>query len=218
MAQPMTPATPSTPAQRERCDRVLSTASAILSAGGEQALQMKDLARRADVSVATLYRYFPSKDHVLLAIALGNYQAAAGKVVSEVPRGGTVRERVTSHLLREFRALQRHRPLTAALGRVLAETSRDYSEIIEVIWHLRQQILHHVAASGPEAFTERQRQLLPIIIDNFSSASRRWQTGVYSAAEARFQIRVACHLLDLSDAQLEAELELAAPAPALSPA
>jgi TetR/AcrR family transcriptional regulator, cholesterol catabolism regulator len=218
MGQLMTPATPSTPAQRERCDRVLATASAILSAGGSEALQMKDLAQRADVSLATLYRYFPSKDHVLLAISLANYQAAARKVLQEVPRGDTARERVTRHLLREFRAQQRDQRLTTALTKVLTETSRSYSEIIEFIGHVHVQLLAHVAATGPGPFTERQRRLLPIIIDNFGSASRRWQTGVCSAAEARFQIRVGCHLLDLSDDELDAEQELAAPAQTLSPA
>jgi TetR/AcrR family transcriptional regulator, cholesterol catabolism regulator len=218
MGQLMTPATPSTPAQRERYDRVLATASAILSAGGEEALQMKDLAQRADVSLATLYRYFPSKDHVLLAISLANYQAAARKVLQEVPRGDTARERVTRHLLREFRAQQRDQRLTTALTKVLTETSRSYSEIIEFIGHVHVQLLAHVAATGAGPFTERQRRLLPIIIDNFGSASRRWQTGVCSAAEARFQIRVGCHLLDLSDDELDAEQELAAPAQTLSPA
>jgi AcrR family transcriptional regulator len=208
MVAPVTPATPSTPAQRERYDRVLTTASAVLSAGGEEALQMKDLAQRADVSLATLYRYFPSKDHVLLALSLSNYQAAVRKVLLEAPRGATVRERVTNHLLREFRAQQRNQRLTTALT----------SEIIEVIGHIHQQILQHVAASGPGLLTERQRRVLPIIIDNFSSASRRWQTGVCSAAEARFQIRVGAHLLDLTDAELEAEQELAAAVQTLSPA
>ena len=149
MGQPMTPATPSTPAQRERYDRVLTTAAAILSGGGEEALQMKDLAQRADVSLATLYRYFPSKDHVLLAISLDNYQAAARKVLQEVPRGKTARERVTNHMLREFRAQQRNQRLTTALTKVLTETSRNYSEIIEVIGHVHVQILQHVAAAGP---------------------------------------------------------------------
>jgi AcrR family transcriptional regulator len=170
------------------------------------------------VSLATLYRYFPSKDHVLLALSLSNYQAAVRKVLLEAPRGATVRERVTNHLLREFRAQQRNQRLTTALTKVLTETSRNYSEIIEVIGHIHQQILQHVAASGPGLLTERQRRVLPIIIDNFSSASRRWQTGVCSAAEARFQIRVGAHLLDLTDAELEAEQELAAAVQTLSPA
>jgi AcrR family transcriptional regulator len=207
----MIPATPSTPAQWDRYNRVLSAASAILSAGGAEALQMKDLAQRADVSLATLYRYFPSKDYVLLALSLANYQAAAQKVLGEVPRGDTVRERVTNHLMREFRAQQRSRRLTTALTRVLIETSQDYSEMIETIGHVEQQILLHVAAGGG-TISEQQRRMLPIIMAIFGAASRRWQGGVCSAAEARFQIRVGCRLLDLSDDEIDAELERAAPA------
>jgi TetR/AcrR family transcriptional regulator, cholesterol catabolism regulator len=37
---------------------------------------MKDLAQRAGLSLATLYRYFPSKDYVLLAVSLARYQEA----------------------------------------------------------------------------------------------------------------------------------------------
>jgi hypothetical protein len=51
-------ATPVTPAQRERYDRVVAAAE-VLFAGGEEAVQMKDLAQRAGLSLATLYRYFP---------------------------------------------------------------------------------------------------------------------------------------------------------------
>lgn len=211
----MIPATPSTPAQRDRYSRVLSAASAVLSAGGTEALQMKDLAQRADVSLATLYRYFPSKDHVLLALSLANYQAAAQKVLSEVPRGDTARERVTNHLMREFRAQQRNRRLTTALTRAMTETSQDYTEIIETIWHVHQRILLHVA-SGGGTISEQQRRMLPIVMDNFASASRRWQAGVCSAAEARFQIRVGCHLLDLPDDAIDAEMERAASAIAFS--
>ena len=74
-------------------DRILAAATAILAAGGEDALQMKDLSQRAGVSLATLYRYFPAKDHVLLAILLSRYTAALAQVVSEVPAGRTARRR-----------------------------------------------------------------------------------------------------------------------------
>jgi TetR/AcrR family transcriptional regulator, cholesterol catabolism regulator len=106
VTQPTARATPVTPAQHERYDRVVAAAEALL-AGGEEAVQMKDLAQRAGLSLATLYRYFPSKDYVLLAVTLARYREAARKVFAEVPRGDSVRERVTNHLLREFRAQQR---------------------------------------------------------------------------------------------------------------
>ena len=97
----MIPAIPSTQAQHDRRQRMLHMATAMLASGGEDALQMKELAERAAVSLATLYRYFPSKDHLLLAIVQSRYENALRRVTGEAPRGSGVQERVTSHLLRD---------------------------------------------------------------------------------------------------------------------
>ena len=210
MNQPTSLATPVTPAQRERYDRVVDTATEALSAGGQDAVQMKDLAQRAGVSLATLYRYFPSKEYVLLAVSLARYQAAARKVFAEVPRGNTVRERVTSHLMREFRTQQREQRLTAALTQALTGTTRTYSELIEAVEHLHLQILRHVAAAGGPV-TEQQQKVLAVVLDIFSGATRRWLAGTYSAAEAKFHIETGCELLELPDDVVDAELERAAP-------
>jgi AcrR family transcriptional regulator len=210
MNQPTSPATPVTRAQQERYDRVVDAAVAALSAGGQDAVQMKDLAQRAGVSLATLYRYFPSKEYVLLAVSLARYQAAARKVLAEVPPGNTVRERVTSHLMREFRAQQREQRLTAALTQALTGTARTYSELIEAVEHLHLQILRHVAAAGGPV-SEQQQKVLSVVLDIFSGATRRWLAGTYSAAEAKFNIETGCELLELPDDVVDAELERAAP-------
>jgi TetR/AcrR family transcriptional regulator, cholesterol catabolism regulator len=183
----------------------------MLEAGGEDALQMKELSQRAGVSVATLYRYFPAKDHVLLAILISRYSAALTKVTTRVPPGATARERVACHLLREFRAQQREPRLTAALVRVISETSRSYSEVIERSEHLHLQMLEHVAGAG-RPISDQQRQLLPVVLAIFGVAIRRWVAGVASPAQARFEIRVGCRLLDLSDQDVSEEAALAAPA------
>jgi TetR/AcrR family transcriptional regulator, cholesterol catabolism regulator len=205
------PAIPSTAAQHGRHDRILTAAIAMLEAGGEDALQMKELSLRAGVSVATLYRYFPAKDHVLLAILLSRYSAALARVTAQVPPGATARERVSRHLLREFRAEQREPRLTAALVRVISETSRSYSEIIERTEHLHLQMLEHVAGAGMPV-SEQQRRLLPVVQAIFGAATRRWLAGVASPAEARFEIRVGCRLLDLPDQAIAEDLALAVPA------
>src|ERR1700712_464864 len=57
-------------AQRERRKRILDATMAIASKGGYEAVQMRAVADRADVAVGTLYRYFPSKVHLLVS-ALG---------------------------------------------------------------------------------------------------------------------------------------------------
>jgi len=205
------PAVPSTAAQHGRHDRILTAATAILAAGGEDALQMKDLSHRAGVSVATLYRYFPAKDHVLLGILLSRYSSALTRVAAEIQPRTTARDRVTSHLLREFRAQQREPRLTAALSRVISETRRSYSEVIEQVEHLHLQILEHVAGGGAPISTE-QRELLPVVQAIYGAATRRWLAGVSSPAQARFEIRVGCRLLDLPDAAVAEETLLAGPA------
>jgi TetR/AcrR family transcriptional regulator, cholesterol catabolism regulator len=190
----MTPATPSTPAQHDRYQRMLQTATAMLAGGGEDALQMKELAERAVVSLATLYRYFPSKDHLLLAISHGRYENALRRVGGDAPRGATVQERVTNHLLREFRAEQRDQRLTAALTRVLTDTRAEYAPVIIKTQQLRLRILEHVATAGGPV-DDNLRRRLRIVADVFGAATGRWLAGVSSAAEARFEIRVGCYLL-----------------------
>ena len=207
------PAVPSTPAQHGRRDRILETATAMLSGGGEDALQMKELSQRADVSLATVYRYFPAKDHVLLAITLSRYERALARVQDEPAHGGTVRERVAAHLLREFRAGQREPRLTAALSRAVSETSRSYSATIERIERLHLQVIRHVATAD-SPLSSRHDAVLPVVADVFTAATRRWLAGVSSPAAARFEIRVGCRLLDLPAEALDEEIALAGPVPA----
>ena len=211
-APAVVPAIPSTPAQHSRHDRILLAATQMLSAGGPDALQMKELSQRADVSLATLYRYFPAKDHVLLAITLDRYEQALARVRGEPPRPGTVRERVTAHLLREFRAEQRERQLTAALYAAISETIRDYREVIQAIERAHLRVIALVAAAGG-ALSPGHEAALPVVADVFTAATRRWLAGVSSPAQARFQIRLGCHLLDLPDEVLAPADPLADPQP-----
>jgi AcrR family transcriptional regulator len=210
LTQQAVPAAPATPAQQARYDRVVAAASEVLSAGGEEAVQMRSLAERAKVGLATLYRYFPSKDYVLLAVTLARYQGAARTVFAEVPQGDSVRDRVANHLMREFRAQQRDQRLTAALMQVLTETRRSHGAIIETIEHLHLQIVRYVAAAGG-SLSEQQDKLLPIVIDICNAATRHWLAGRLPASEVKLQIETGCQLLELPDGVVESELARAAP-------
>ena len=57
-------------AQRDRRKRILDATIALASQGGFDAVQMRSVAEQADVALGTLYRYFPSKIHLLVS-ALG---------------------------------------------------------------------------------------------------------------------------------------------------
>src|SRR4030088_3494685 len=54
-------------AQQVRRKRILDATLALASKGGYEAVQMRAVAERADVALGTLYRYFPSKGHLLVS-------------------------------------------------------------------------------------------------------------------------------------------------------
>jgi AcrR family transcriptional regulator len=69
----------------ERRDRILRAARKLVAERGYDGLTMRDLARAARVSVPTLYNLFGGKDQILGA----ELEAAAGRVASQLPTGGT---------------------------------------------------------------------------------------------------------------------------------
>ncbi len=58
------------PAQRRRWDAVVRAALEMLEDGEYEAIQMRDVAKRANVAIGTLYRYFASKEHLYAAVML----------------------------------------------------------------------------------------------------------------------------------------------------
>src|SRR5712692_3668615 len=74
-------------AQRERRKRILDATLALASKGGWEAVQMRAVAERADVALGTLYRYFPSKIHLLVS-ALARELARVQERTSRIPMPG----------------------------------------------------------------------------------------------------------------------------------
>lgn len=187
--------------QEARRSAIIRAATAMLISGGDANLQMKTLAPQAGVSLATLYRYFPSKDHLLLAISLSRYEQAATAAAATAAAGpatdSTPGTRVEAHLLREFSAEQRYPELTAALLRVSQKTDRSYAELIGGILDKHLEILRLVARGPSAELDPAVDRLLPVVSLIFASASRNWFAGVRSSAEVRMDISIGARLLDL---------------------
>jgi AcrR family transcriptional regulator len=54
--------------ERQRRRHIIGVTLAIARRGGYEAVQMRAVAERAEVALATLYRYFPSKSNLLVAV------------------------------------------------------------------------------------------------------------------------------------------------------
>lgn len=116
-----------------RRGRVIRAARELGAEGGYDAVQMRDVATRAEVALGTIYRYFPSKDALLLAVMvqwLGDLEA---RVTRRPPAGGTTVERIMDVLGRALRAMDRDPRLTAAvIGAMTAGDPASVPAINEV--------------------------------------------------------------------------------------
>jgi AcrR family transcriptional regulator len=61
--------TPSQRRSRERVERLLSVAAAVIAERGSDAMRMSDVADRAGVSIGSLYQYFPDKGAIIRRLA-----------------------------------------------------------------------------------------------------------------------------------------------------
>ena len=113
------PARAGTAAQRARRRRILGAAVLLARQGGYDAVQMREVAEVADVALGTLYRYFPSKVHLLSAAMVGQLEALRDQLLCEAPEGADAYERVVTVVHRLVDALERDRLVTDALVRAM---------------------------------------------------------------------------------------------------
>lgn len=72
---------------RQRFARILHEATLLIDAQGVDGVAMKDIAARAEISVASLYQYFPDKASIVATLAqqiYGEGQSCVQKIFAEV--------------------------------------------------------------------------------------------------------------------------------------
>ena len=108
------------PEQQDRRRRLIDAAFELGAEGGYEAVQMRDVSVTANVALATIYRYFSSKDD-LLAAAMTEWTARLrGRVAQSPPRGATAADQMVDVLHRACRAMERQPKLSEALVRALS--------------------------------------------------------------------------------------------------
>ena len=115
-----------TPRQLDRRRRVLDAVHELLAERSLSEIQVKDIADRAQVSLAAIYRYFSSKEH-LLAEALVDWAEHGSLAQQRDPHAASVSERFVT-LLRWGLQAYRRSPQYAELF-LESSTSRDHHAV-----------------------------------------------------------------------------------------
>jgi TetR/AcrR family transcriptional regulator, cholesterol catabolism regulator len=95
----------SSEARAARTQRMIRAAIELAGQGGYEAVQVREVAARAKVALATFYRYYPSKKQLLLAAVQSEMAKLSEDVDARRPRGATPQARAGEVFARAFHAM-----------------------------------------------------------------------------------------------------------------
>jgi AcrR family transcriptional regulator len=180
-------------AQRDRRKRILDATLALASKGGYEAVQMRTVAERADVALGTLYRYFPSKIHLLVSALAREFEQIQEKLDRKPIPGETSYERTLYVLSRTTRSMQREPMLTEAMTRAFMFADPSAAAEVHVVARLMEQVLTKAMHDGEPSADDRA--IARVIGDVWLSNLVAWVTRRASADDVSNQIELAARLL-----------------------
>jgi len=195
------PAAPLTERQEARRDRILAASTRLACGGGFDAVQMRTVAERSGVALGTLYRYFPSKIHLLVAVMEDQLRQLHEALRVRPPAATEPGQRVADVLLRAFRALQREPQLADAMVRALIFADRSVREEVDTVSRLTTTIIVDARGAAPDEAggaptAEARAAAVRVIEHTWHAALVSWLSGRASVAQVTADIRTACTLLD----------------------
>jgi AcrR family transcriptional regulator len=156
---------------------------------------MRCMAERADVALGTLYRYFPSKLHLLVSALGREFERAEADTRGKPIPGATAHQRVMFLLDRTTEGLQRDPNLTEALTRAFMFADASVKTEILAVGMLVTTMLTRAMHPGEAEVSEEDVAVARVIGDVWLSALVGWVTGRTSAGDVGKRMDVAVRLL-----------------------
>lgn len=183
--------------QAARRRRVLDAATR-LAARGFEAVQMRDVATEANVALGTVYRYFTSKERLLLEAMVEQIETLGRRLESKPPVGESPAARVIDVLSRATSSLQRHPEVTGAMVRALGSAQPEEAAVVRRVGDAMTRIITGAMHEG--APSQRDLAVARVLQQVWLSALVGWVGGVDPAPRVGADLEEATRLLlDESD-------------------
>ena len=152
-------------------ERILTSALTLIGRRGVRRLGMREIAETAEVSRGTLYRYFPSKEHVLAAAAAFDGQRFTGGLDAALAVERAPEQRISAFMSYAFEFIRTHpcRPLFES------EPGFVMSYLLDNLPALRDELVRHLgdafdAVPAVAAGTLGKDELADVIARLFASS------------------------------------------------
>ena len=161
--------------QRERRRRLIDAAFELGAEGGYEAVQMRSVSETANVAMATIYRYFSSKDHLLAAAMMEWTGRLRARVAQSPPSGDTAADQMVDVLRRACQAMERQPKLSEALVRALSSADAGVRES-------GAEVSRHIADMGNDILADLPQE---VRADILAVLGHVWYSTLVSWANGR---------------------------------
>jgi AcrR family transcriptional regulator len=180
-------------AQRDRRRRILDATMQLASKGGYDAVQMRTVAERAEVAIGTLYRYFPSKIHLLVSALARELERTQERIDRRPIPGETQYERVLYVLGRLTRLMQRDPMLAEAMTRAFMFADPSAANEVNAVARLMETMVTGAMHAGEPSADDRA--IARVIGDVWLSNLVAWVTRRASARDVINHLEIAARQL-----------------------
>lgn len=185
-----------TESQKDRRARILRVAGLLAAEGGWDRVQMREVAQGADVALGTLYRYFPSKEYLLVSMMIDEVQALAERLRIRPPRGDRPVDRVIDVLQRANVALRRRPLAMMATIRALLSGNDEIAPAVNETFDLMRQIVSSALDPTGAADSDVDRETeIELLADVWFSVWVAWFSKVADDESLMPKLEAAAHVL-----------------------
>ncbi|SDD12643.1 TetR family transcriptional regulator [Rhodococcus tukisamuensis] len=191
-------AEPSSVEQVARHGRILDAAAQLAAEKDLERVQMHEVAKLAGVAIGTLYRYFPSKTHLFVAVMVDQIDQMADGFARRPRTFASPADGVYDLLLRANRALMRRPKLaTAMIQSTASSNAATIPDVAKIDRHFEAMLLRSAGIVEP---TVRDTTVIRLMVALWFGLIQSGLNGRASIPDTESDLRTACDLLlvDLS--------------------
>ncbi len=177
--------------QAARRRRVIDAALGLAADGGFDNVQMRDVANAAGVALGTVYRYFASKERLLLEAMAEQQEDLREYLVAHPAPGASAAERVINVLSRANTTLRKHPDITAAMVRAFGASREENRDLVLRV----SEVMGSIITNAIGSHTSRDRRVARILVQVWMSSLIGWVGGVDPAERVDDDVSIAAHLL-----------------------
>lgn len=194
-----TPGAPGSPtrlaaSQVRRLRRIVDAASKLAEEGGFEGVRLRDVAEASGVALGTLYRYFRSKEDILVYVLAEQVDQLEQTLRTRPPRGDTPRERATTVFTLTTRALTGRPHFARALLRAVSAGEPE-TTVKVAAFHLRVSRIVLDALRGPDEASAKLEAAATILQQVWFASLVGWTGGLHDARTVVAQVDDAAELL-----------------------